>query len=277
MTRFLVPIFHLLDFHLLEPFALRRRPWESLGRPILPTDTVEVKSGAAHFEIAATVRPGGLADRCRRRRRPVPSKGKKWREVEPMSLAQPRSSLACIAGIAVLLGAACANPIKTAHDSDPDADFTRYQSYAWIKDGPLIGAGEVRSSYVSPIDEQRIRAAVEAELAAKGYSKAASPEEADLVVSYAIGTEEKTRVRQDPGRSSVYYAGYGYGYWYGGSTVSVQQYTEGTLTIEFWDRRSKQAVWVGWASKRLSKSDDSHETIGQAVAMTLEPFPARAP
>ena len=197
-----------------------------------------------------------------------------------MSLGQPRRSFACIAGMVVLLGAACTSPIKTTYDSDPEANFSHYKSYAWIKDGPLIGpsAGEASSSsYISPIDDQRIRAGVEGELAAKGYSKAASRERADLIVSYSIGTQEKTRVRQDPGRSSVYYPGYGYGGWYGGSTVSVQQYTEGTLAIEFWDRRSKQAVWVGWASKRLSKSDDSHETIRQAVTKTLEPFPPRAP
>jgi len=162
-----------------------------------------------------------------------------------MSPVQPRRSLVCIAGMAVLLSAACTSPIKTSHDSDPEADFSRYKSYAWIKDGPLIGpsvGAASPSSYVSPIDDQRIRAGVEGELAAKGYSKAASREAADLVVSYAIGTEEKTRVRQNPGMSSVYYPGYGYGGWYGGSTVSVQQYTEGTLAIEFWDRRRSPTI-----------------------------------
>jgi len=143
----------------------------------------------------------------------------------------------------LILGAACASPIKTAHDFDPDANFSRYKTYAWIQEGPLIGpsAGKVTPGYISPIDDQRIRAAVGSELAAKGYGKAASLEGADFIVSYSIGTEEKTRVRENPGRSSVYYPGYGYGGWYGGSTVSVQQYTEGTLAIEFWDNRSKQA------------------------------------
>jgi hypothetical protein len=179
--------------------------------------------------------------------------------------------------MALLLGAACASPIKVAHDSDPAVDFTRYKSYAWIKKGPLIGPseGEEKPSYISPIDDQRIRARVESELAVRGYGKAASLEQADLVVSYGIGTEEKLRIREDPGMSHIYYRGYGYGGWYGGSTVSVQQYTEGTLTIEFWDRRTKQAVWVGWASKRLSRSDDSEETIRKAVTMMLEPFPRR--
>jgi hypothetical protein len=180
----------------------------------------------------------------------------------------------------LIFGVACTSPIKTVHDSDPEADFSRYKSYAWIKDGPLIGptTGQASpSSYVSPIDDQRLRAAIDGELAAKGYSKAASIEEADLVVSYAGGKEEKTRIREQPGRSSVYYPGYGYGGWYGGSAVSVQQYTEGSLAIEFWDRRSKQAVWVGGASKRLSKSDEPKETLREAVAMILEPFPPHAP
>ena len=78
-----------------------------------------------------------------------------------MSPAQPRRTLACIAGMSLLLAAACASPIKVEHDSDPAADFTRYKSYAWIKAGPLIGpsTGEEKPSYISPIDDQRILAA----------------------------------------------------------------------------------------------------------------------
>ena len=40
------------------------------------------------------------------------------------------------------------------------------------------------------------------------------------------------------------------------------------------DRATRQAVWVGWASKRLSKSDDSEEILGRAVSAILEEFPA---
>ena len=62
--------------------------------------------------------------------------------------------------------------------------------------------------------------------------------------------------------------------WYGGSSVRVSTYTEGTLALEFYDRETRHAVWVGWASKRLSKSDDSEKIIGKAVAAILEEFPA---
>lgn len=179
-----------------------------------------------------------------------------------------------VVGIAALL-AACST-IKTVHDSDPSADFTRYRTWAWISDENLIApkAGEAPVSYVSPLDEQRIRRAVEADLAAKGYRKA-DRAEADLIVSFTVGTEEKTRVYSTP-TAGGYYDDYGYGGWYGGSEVRTQQYTEGTLSVQFYERQSKNAVWVGWGSKRVSRSDDSEKVINEAVTRILEEFPARS-
>jgi hypothetical protein len=181
-------------------------------------------------------------------------------------------SLTVLASFAAL--AACSTPIKTAHDSDPEADFSRYHSWAWISEESLIGArpGQIQATYVSPIDERRIRSAVERELAAKGYRKVA-PAEADLIVSFSIGTQEKTKIYSTPNAGAGYY-GYGYGGWYGGSTVRSYQYTEGTLAIEIFDREARRAVWVGWGSKRLSNNDDSEKVIDEAVKKILEPLPA---
>ena len=183
----------------------------------------------------------------------------------------PRLTLFALLGIA-----ACAIPIRTEHDSAPGVDFDRFASYAWISSDPLIPAraGVIEARYVSPIDEQRIRAAVDTELGAKGY-RPVELAEADLVVSFAVGRQEKVRVEEVAGRDRVYYRGYGHGTWYGGSAVQVQSYTEGTLALEFFDHASKQAVWVGWASKRLSPADDRDEVLRQAIAMILAPFPAR--
>jgi len=182
----------------------------------------------------------------------------------------PLRTLALLVPLAAL--AACST-IKTAHDFDPDADFSRYRTWAWISEESLIlpRAGETHVSYVSPIDEGRIRRAVEQELAAKGYRKVAAAE-ADLIVSFSIGTQEKTEIRSTPSGGAGYYD-YGYGGWYGGSTVRSYQYTEGTLALEFFDREARRAVWVGWGSKRLSKREDSEKVIGEAVKKILEPFP----
>ena len=55
--------------------------------------------------------------------------------------------------------------------------------------------------------------------------------------------------------------------------MSVQQYTEGTLSLDVYDRKTEQAVWVGWASKRLSRNDDSQKLINEAVSGILMQFP----
>jgi hypothetical protein len=180
-------------------------------------------------------------------------------------------SLAC-----ALLLVACASSIRTEHDLDPDADFAQYRSFAWISEKPLIGPrpGVTSGEYISPIDDQRIRGAVDADLLAKGYRTAESLDAADLVVSYSVGSQQKVKTESVPGRSSTYHSGYGGGSWYGGSSVRTYSYTEGTLALEFYDRETRQAVWVGWASKRLSKSDDSEEILKKAVTAILEEFPA---
>lgn len=179
--------------------------------------------------------------------------------------------LSCLLAIA-----ACQSSIKKWHDSDPDADFSAYHTYAWLSDDPLIQPAEgiTQGPYVSPIDEKRIRQAVDTVLAGKGYRKAPLAQ-ADLVVSFSIGAEEKIRVQESPGRGAVYRRGYGYGTWYGASSVRVQTFTQGTLAIEFFDRESRQAVWVGWGSKRVSEMEDREETIWHAVGEILTPFPRR--
>ncbi len=183
----------------------------------------------------------------------------------------------------VLVLVSCESPIHVAVDVDRSANLVAFESYAWISAEPLIRQvdGVTQGPRISPIDDQRIRAAVDGRLAAKGWKRLESPDEADLVVSYGLGAQEKTDVYATP-TSGLYYGhygygrhGYGYGGGYGGSIVRTKQYTEGTLTVEFFDRRTKQAAWVGWASKRLSKSRaNRQEVIDKAVAKILTDFPS---
>jgi hypothetical protein len=177
---------------------------------------------------------------------------------------------------ALLLLGACVSPIQTRHDMAPDADFSRYHTYIWASHDPQDRSSETLASgsgFVSPLDDRRLREDVDADLQAKGYHKVAKLDEADLVVRYQVGRKEKVRVSQPAGRVTVYSSPYRYGPWYRTSPVEVSTYTEGTLSIEFYDRRSRDAVWVGWAQKRLSKSDDSASLIKRAVEAVLAPLP----
>lgn len=186
-----------------------------------------------------------------------------------------RGAIALAAGaIAFVLG--CASPIQTAHDVSPTAEFSRYATWAWIGESPLAraagGPGSERTA--RRVDEAMVRRAVDAQLAARGYRPA--PEStADLLVGFEVGTEKKVVQEELPGRSTVYTGGYSYGGWYRSAPVRTRTYTEGTLSLEFFERGSHEAVWVGWASKRITGSDQPEALVQDAVARILETFPAR--
>ena len=64
----------------------------------------------------------------------------------------------------VMVGLACASPIRTSHDFDPNVDASRFSSFAWIKDGPgqfemahSITVDKKGTIYVSEGDGQRIQ------------------------------------------------------------------------------------------------------------------------
>jgi hypothetical protein len=178
----------------------------------------------------------------------------------------------------ILALTACETPIRVAIDVNPEADIAGHETYAWISSEPLIRQvdGVTEGPRISPIDDGRIRRAVDARLANLGWKKEADRDEADLIVSYGIGAQEKTEIYETPSGGAFHGRyGYRYGGWYGASTVRTKQYIEGTLTVEFFDRRTQQAVWVGWASRRLSGSQDRAAVIEEAIGKILETFPAR--
>ena len=170
---------------------------------------------------------------------------------------------------------ACATTPETGFDRDPEVNFSRFHSYAWISNEPLIqpqpGIGKV-SPFINPLDDKRIRAAVDESFKAKGLHQVDTPEQADLVVSYTVGTETKTRVFSSP----TFYPsrfGYVYGGWYGGSDLQTVEYTEGSLAIELFEAKNRQAVWVGWASRRLNRGSQPPARIRTTVDAILANFP----
>ena len=192
-----------------------------------------------------------------------------------------------LAAVVVLTLSACASAIQSTVDVAEQADFSNFQTYAWITDESLIARSDATSELGYPLNEQRTRAAVERELARKGYRKV-SGEEADFVVSFTVGSRDRVRVQQYYGNYGYSYHGYhhgftryGYaryaypGYGHYGSTEGVYTFTEGSLVVDIFDNRSKEAIWHGSASKRLSRKDKDNATqlINQAIASLFIEFP----
>ena len=82
----------------------------------------------------------------------------------------------------VLLLPALALAQKTSFDFDKTADFSKFKTYA-LKDGTKVG---------DPLVDNRIVAAIEAELAAKGLTR--SDAKPDVVVVYHIAFDKKQAI-----------------------------------------------------------------------------------
>lgn len=167
---------------------------------------------------------------------------------------------------------ACAS-ISANSDYYAEADFSGYESYAWISDMPFI----VPAGYdiaVSPLNQRRIKESVESELAVKGFALAGEPDNADFVISVTVGTREGIDANAYPLR---YRGSWGWrnSLFYYGTQVDAQTYTEGVLAIDIFDEETNQPVWHGWAQKRITDSDlvNAAEQIQAAVRAIFADFP----
>lgn len=174
--------------------------------------------------------------------------------------------------IGMLLLFACASPVRTAYEAAPGTDFSLYRTYAWATSDLMNAEDPLAASYISPQDDARVRTAVAAVLDERGAQKAPH-DSADLIVGFTVTREPKTQQRVDPGRATVYYPDTSGRVGYSTPAVTEISYTEGTLAIQFFDRESRQLVWSGWGSKRLTKEHESPERLKQAVEQILMNYP----
>jgi len=143
--------------------------------------------------------------------------------------------------LATLLLASCASTPTVHTDADPSANFSSYRTYTWLHK-PSEQQG------VPPLAAQRIVEYVNAQLSAKGWTE--SPDGAVAVVAH-VATQQQQSL--DTMYSGPMYGGWGWGPgWYGAgmgsATTRVRTYTVGTLVVDLFDARTKQAIWRGTAS-----------------------------
>jgi len=155
--------------------------------------------------------------------------------------------------IALILGAlalsACASAPTVSSDTTPGANFANYKSYTWVN--PLPPAG------MNPVSFERIRQGVDGALSAKGYSKA---DPGDLSVILTMGAQDKTDINTW-GRF--------------GRQVDVYQYTEGKLSVDVFDTKTKQPLWHGSATQTIDPSKSDPAMIDAAVSGVMAKFPAK--
>jgi hypothetical protein len=149
-----------------------------------------------------------------------------------------------------LLAMSCST-VSVQYDYDPGFDFARLRTYDWM---PLPASAEI-----SPLTVQRIQKAVDGQLVAKGFMK--RPGNPDFLIATHIGRQDKIRVTD---------WGYGYRGWGGG--VSVSQYQEGTLILDFIETQSKELIWRSIATATIYRGQSPQEQQERANKGAKEIF-----
>jgi hypothetical protein len=159
-----------------------------------------------------------------------------------------------------MMGSAFAQKVET--DFDHQANFSQYKTYTWQE--------------IKPADslwDARIKNAVDAQLAAKGWTKVESGGDVAVV---AIKTSQTQRTLQ------TFYDGVGGGWgWrrfggggFGDATTTEQDYKVGTLVIDLYDAKTKQLIWRGSAQDTVSdKATRNEKNLDKGVAKMFKVFP----
>ena len=144
--------------------------------------------------------------------------------------------------LTVLFAATSIAGIKT--DYDRTANFGQYKTYSWQN---------VKTR--NPLMVDRIKAAVNAQLAAKGWMEVPSGGDA-AVVAMETTKEQQTL--------DTLYDGFGGGWrWrgfggFGEATTTTETYKVGTLVVDIFDANSKKLIWRGSESDTLSSNSDKN-------------------
>jgi Domain of unknown function (DUF4136) len=173
-----------------------------------------------------------------------------------------------VAALAILLAPALAIAQKTSYDFDKAIDFTTFKTYG-LKDGTKVG---------DKLIDDRIVAAIEGELKAKGFTKSDTP---DVFVVYHLAFDSQ----KDISTYSSGYGGYGaYGWGWGGgwaggtTTTQVRDILVGTMIIDIADAKKSQVAWRGMGVKEVqtqAKPEKRDKSINEAVKKIFKNYPPK--
>jgi hypothetical protein len=161
----------------------------------------------------------------------------------------------------MLLFAAKSSAQQVKTDYDRSANFAQYKTYSWE---------QVKTK--DALDVDRIKAAVNAALAAKGWTQVESGGDVSIIA---------VEMTQDKQTLNTFYDGFGGGWgWrrFGGglgeATTTTETYKVGTLVVDLFDTKTKQLIWRGSSSETLSNNSDKNiKNLDKGAEKMFKHFP----
>jgi hypothetical protein len=171
-----------------------------------------------------------------------------------------RAAFVLMGMILLFAGHSSAQQVKT--DYDRSANFAQYKTYSWE---------QVKTK--DALDVDRIKAAVNAALSAKGWTQVESGGDVSLI-AIEMTHEQQTL--------NTFYNGFGGGWgWrrfggggFGEATTTTEAYKVGTVVVDLFNTKTKQLIWRGSASDTLSNNSDKNiKNLDKGVEKMFKQFP----
>lgn len=188
-----------------------------------------------------------------------------------------------VAGMMMVLMVAgfsgCASTYNVTTDYDQSTNFQQYRTWNWYQEKPVAKSDSTRR--YSTFLDKRIKTAVEAEMARRGFEKA-DASQADMLLAYDVTFENY----QDVNPSFTSIPSIGFGYWYGYryaytynrmiNTTSAYNYREGTILLDIVDRKSNELIWRGTGETTGGEKAMTQEKVQEIVTKILAKYPPQA-
>jgi hypothetical protein len=180
-----------------------------------------------------------------------------------------------LGGALVALEACTGLPVKT--DVNPNMSVASCHTYAFADEHSV--STDHQTAFGNPLNADRLRVAIEYNLAAKGIQKAESRKTADCVVGYAMGTRQVfDDYYGDLGIGWGWGGGWGYGrrgygggFGYGGPYVR----DETRISVDLFDSKTRIPIWHASVSQSVSDltGPNAVEKINIATTAIFSKFP----
>ena len=173
--------------------------------------------------------------------------------------------------LVVVLGALIFAPplrAKVVVDFDPNLDFSKYKTYAFIGGVENLVAIQLNPDLI----EDRMHHSVVRELDKRGLREVKPEENPDLVVRYWANSPAQldVAVAGDWGPYSAYVGGF-WGFLF--ESVSASSKKEGALIIDLIDSKAKSLAWRLYLIRKITNPDKEWKKADEEISKGFESYP----
>jgi hypothetical protein len=171
-----------------------------------------------------------------------------------------RALIVLVGMMFLFAGKASAQQVKT--DYDHSANFGQYKTYSWE---------QVKTK--NALDVDRIKSAVNAALAAKGWTQVDSGGDVSIVALETTQNQQTLNTFYDGFGGGWGWRGFGGG-GFGEATTTTDTYKVGTLVVDLFDTKTKTLLWRGSSSDTLSNNSNKNiKNLDKGVEKMFKKFP----